>query len=146
MTFDKVAGQNIPKSTNYSMYGHTFLAITQPFSGQSGWKILREYKGLLTIDYSGEIKVFGPCYFRFFGPYVGPKMGAAPRPPIWVRGLKTQPKSWPTGWTFWVHHYLESLFQIFWWINPLPLLKLVISPLCTWWFFKELLVDANLIL
>ena len=25
------------------------------------------------------------------------------------RDLKTQPKSWPSGWTFWVNRYLENM-------------------------------------
>ena len=29
-------GERVSKNTNYSMYGHTFLAITQPFFGESG--------------------------------------------------------------------------------------------------------------
>ena len=79
------------------------------------WELMR----LLSIDWLWEITVLGLiCHFRFFGPYVGPKMGG-PCPPIRVGGLKTQPKSWHTGWTFWVHHYLEILFQKFWGTYPL---------------------------
>ena len=58
------------------------------------------------------------CHFGFFGPCMGPKIGVAPRMPIWVWGLKTQPKSWPTGWTFWANHLLEIMFLKFGGLNP----------------------------
>ena len=59
-----------------------------------------------------------------FGPYLplsiflGQKRGAAPQVPICVWGLKTPPKIWPTGWTFWVTCYLEIMFSTF--LTPPP--------------------------
>ena len=35
-----------------------------------------------------------------------------------VWGLKTGPKSWPTGWTFWVNCSLENLFLKISGLNP----------------------------
>ena len=113
--------------------GIRFLAITQPFFGQSDWNWLLELRRLLSIDKSWETTVLGLiCHFWFCGPYVDPKMGVFPRPPIWSRGLKTQPKIWSTGWTFWVHHYLEILFQVILGDQPppAPSLKLKFFPRC----------------
>ena len=38
-----------------------------------------------------------------------------------VFGLQTQPKSWLTGYTFWVNHYLEIVFSKISVVNPPPL-------------------------
>ena len=35
-----------------------------------------------------------------------------------VFGLQTQPKSWLTGYTFWVNHYLEIVFSKISVVNP----------------------------
>ena len=35
-------------------------------------------------------------------------------------GLQTQPKSWFTGYTFWVNHYLEIVFSKISVVNPPP--------------------------
>ena len=40
-----------------------------------------------------------------------------------VFGLQTQPKSWLTGYTFWVNHYLEIVFSKISVVNPPPPLK-----------------------
>ena len=40
-----------------------------------------------------------------------------------VFGLQTQPKSWLTGYTFWVNHYLEIVFSKIIVVNPPPPLK-----------------------
>ena len=37
-----------------------------------------------------------------------------------VFGLQTQPKSWLTGYTFWVNHYLEIVFSKISVVNPPP--------------------------
>ena len=37
-----------------------------------------------------------------------------------VLGLQTQPKSWLTGYTFWVNHYLEIVFSKISVVNPPP--------------------------
>ena len=39
-----------------------------------------------------------------------------------VFGLQTQPKSWLTGYTFWVNHYLEIVFSKISVVNP-PLMR-----------------------
>ena len=41
-----------------------------------------------------------------------------------VFGLQTQPKSWLTGYTFWVNHYLEIVFSKISVVNP-PLICLI---------------------
>ena len=40
-----------------------------------------------------------------------------------VFGLQTQPKSWLTGYTFWVNHYLEIVFSKISVVNPPPLIE-----------------------
>ena len=62
---------------------------------------------------------FGPYLsFSIFGPYVGPKMGVAPRPPILVGGLKTQPKVDPLGAPFGYTIISKSCFRFFWGPQP----------------------------
>ena len=43
-----------------------------------------------------------------------------------VFGLQTQPKSWLTGYTFWVNHYLEIVFSKISVVNPPPLNKSIL--------------------
>ena len=42
-----------------------------------------------------------------------------------VFGLRTQPKSWLTGYTFWVNHYLEIVFSKISVVNPPPPLSCI---------------------
>ena len=44
-------GPKWPSKYHYSIYGHTFLAITQLFFGQSSCNIVWEFRGLLSIDW-----------------------------------------------------------------------------------------------
>ena len=48
-----------------------------------------------------------------------------------VFGLQTQPKSWLTGYTFWVNHYLEIVFSKISVVNPPPPLKGMYALLCS---------------
>ena len=49
---------------------------------------------------------------------MGGKWARPPRRHHMVFGLQTQPKSWLTGYTFWVNHYLEIVFSKISVVNP----------------------------
>ena len=59
--------------------------------------------------------------FDFFGPLLVGKWAWQPRAPLMVWGLQTQPKSWPTGWTFWANRYLEIMSWNFQGWTPLKM-------------------------
>ena len=94
-----------------------FLAITRPFFWPIGLTFFmgtRETVIYRLVSTNSGLGII--CHFRFWAL----KRGVAPQVPLWVWGLKTRPKSWPTLWTFWVTCYLEIMFPI----PPPPPLKL----------------------
>ena len=52
--------------------------------------------------------------------HFGRNWARPPRRRHMVFGLQTQPKSWLTGYTFWVNHYLEIVFSKISVVNPPP--------------------------
>ena len=93
LIFGQVMGRNDPQNDNYPIYGHTFLTITQQFLGQSNaWKIM-----VLMLLRTTHI--------------LGRKMWVAATLTPSVCGLKTRPRSWPNGWTFWLNRYLKNCFE-----------------------------------
>ena len=59
-------------------------------------------------------------HFLKNAPILGGKWARPPRRRHTVFGLQTQPKSWLTGYTFWVNHYLEIVFSKISVVNPPP--------------------------
>ena len=98
LVFGQVMGQKWRTCPYLSI---RFLAKNQPFLGQLGWNFLWELRRLLTIDCSEwEIKVMRLIFhFWLFGP------------PTKTQPTKIQPKSWPSGWTFWANCYLENVLS-----------------------------------
>ena len=68
--------------------------------------------------------------FKFLGPLLAGKWVWPPCASLMIWGLQTQPKSWPTGWTFWANHYLEIIFSKFSGVNSPPPLASVIFVAC----------------
>ena len=88
MTFDQVTGQNCPQNTNFF---HIWAYVFWP--------------KLLSIDKLWEIMILMLFWKKKF------LEGKWTWPPRWRRrisGLETRPKSWPTGWNFWVNCYLKK--------------------------------------
>ena len=59
-------------------------------------------------------------HFLKNAPILGGKWAWPPRRRDMVFGLQTQPKSWLTGYAFWVNHYLEIVFSKISVVNPPP--------------------------
>ena len=57
--------------------------------------------------------------YLYFEPLLVGEWAWPPCAPLIVWSLQTQPKSWPTGWSFWAKRYLEIMFSIFSSLNPL---------------------------
>ena len=111
--------------------GHTFfghnLAIFRPI----GLIFLWQLRNLVSIDWLWVIKVMR--LILIFGPLLAAKWVWPSRGPLMAWGLKTQQKSWPTGWTFWANCYLENVFSKFSCLNPLPLKdKSYLDPVKVW--------------
>ena len=100
------------------MFGHTFFGHNSAISGLIGLKI---FKGVQeTIIYWLVMRNLSySAYFSFliFGPLLVKKWAWPPRTPLFVWSLRTQPKSWPTGLTFWANRYLEIMFSKFSGVN-----------------------------
>ena len=73
-------------------------------------------------------------HFWFFGPLLAGKWAWQPRGPLVTWDLKTQPKNWSTGWTFWANCYLDKLFSKFSGLNHAD------SYLKDEWFWKQSLI------
>ena len=88
--------------------GIRFSAITQPFLTNQA-EILYGYsiKGPLSIDHTSTI---APRSLFLNAPILGGKWAWPPRRRHMVFRQQTQPKSWLTGYTFWVNHNLEIVF------------------------------------
>ena len=98
--------------------GICILAITRPFFGQiqkSKYPCTQEndiYR-LSTINRGYDVS------FTVLA-FLAKKWAWPPRWRLRVWGLKTQRKTWHTGWTFWVNGYLEIMFSKFLAWTPLP--------------------------
>ena len=109
LIFVQVMGQNVLKNTNYSIYGLTFFGHNSAISWPIGLTFLMETQETIIyrlLDWCWEIVIL--MLFR-------PRW----RQRVW--GLKTQPKSWPTWWNFWVNHYLKTMSSKFRAWTPLEL-------------------------
>ena len=71
-------------------------------------------------------------------PILGGKWAWQPRRRHMVFGLQTQPKSWLTGYTFWVNHYLEILFFKISVVNTPP------PPLKSFCIFSHSIFSVNM--
>ena len=118
--------QKIFKFTNYSIYGHTFLAITQQFFDQSGWNFLWELRKLLSIDCWYEINVMALSFlFRFLGPFLAGKWAWPPRWRLRIWGQKTDQKVGPRWGPFGSHVISKSCSRNFWPWTPRKVYKLL---------------------
>ena len=97
--------------------GIRFSAITLPFLINQA-EILYYY----SRDHYLSITHLKFCQGHFLknAPILGGKWAWPPRRRHMVFGLQTQPKSWLTGYTFWVNHYLEIVFSKISVVNPPP--------------------------
>ena len=94
------------------IFGHMFLAIFWPIG-------LKMFMGTQeTIIYRWVKR--NPSYHDYFQILIfwAGRWAWSSHRPIRVWGLKTQPKRWPTGRTFWVNCYLENMFLKFSGLNP----------------------------
>ena len=89
------------------IFGHTFFGHNSAISGPSGPKFFMGVKNIIiyrlvmrNLSYNTQFS------FLIFWATFGGKMGWPSRAPLMVWGLQTQPKSWPTRWTFWANRYL----------------------------------------
>ena len=101
-------GQNGPKNINYSIYGHTFLGHNSAICRPNIYRLVLRNN------------VFDAFLKEIL--FLAGKWAWSTR---WCQGvwdLKTRPKSWLIGWTFWVNRYPQKYFYKFLGLNPLTLL------------------------
>ena len=118
-------------------YCHWLISVKWGGGGGGGFRpliletLIYELKGKARTRPDFLRVVLGLCALRthlklrqghFFknAPILGGKWAWLPRRCHMVFGLQTQPKSWLTGYTFWVNHYLEIVFSKISVVNPPP--------------------------
>ena len=106
------------KMARIPILGHTFFGYNSAISWLIGQKI---FMGIPSYDAYFSVLIFWPLSAG--------KLAWPPRALLMAWGLQTQPKSWPTGRTFWDNCYLEIMFAKFSGVNP-PLNPS--AGLCSW--------------
>ena len=94
----------------FSYLGIRFLAIFWPIGLQSfvGAQETIIYRLVMrNTSYDAYFQFF--CFWATLGGKMGVAITRAPND----LGPQIQPKSWPTGWTFWANCYLENVFSKF---------------------------------
>ena len=119
LLFGQYMGHKWVNLDSMPIYGHTFFGHNSAIF----WLIKLKFRMVTqeTIIYRLTMrnKGYGHIFdIWIFGPLFGPKKGVAPHSAIRVLDLKTQPKSWPKVWSFWIMYYLKIMLPKIFDLDP----------------------------
>ena len=110
LIFGQVMSQNGLQNSNYSIYGYTLFGHNSAIFCLIRLNFFWQLRRLLFIDWWWEIIILMLSWKKIVflaGKWRGRHRGAK------GFGASRRPKSWPTGWTFWVKNFRpERIFFI----------------------------------